>query len=1014
MKRTLQLTIGFALVLLCGCAVLTVDVDVYTGPLSNTVEVQAEQVIALVMGAKPLLVQLRDYLEVKSYRRHELKTEKGAEELIRWESSLQADLNRFRTNEWYWAGFFAAKPSGGATLNLHNDGAIRVNDILALYEDRTPWDLSPLMDRGRTVIQAYDDAYKVFHGDTNKAVEFWNECAQKFAGVQTNYTNSANLSFAYWRLLVPTSNNYYGPIQWREETNLVAHFVTKYAPQYRYANPTNANSVFDFLCNTNVNVLRKDASTLFGTNANRRRIRARFEVKVAELANAFTNTRTATHELLVLALDAHMLAFRTNVFGERFLSPLQRQTVQSGSAEVIAATLEPWLLAKTITEGTNYNNVALSNLATRFKPPIFTNVGKDGSFWSEVEYKNAKEVIKKGLADDGASLSAALLALDDQLQRSSATNEAYLFGLAQGPNCGAKGLLPSTEIGHALAELRGLTDSAFAGGRQQQGMETLIEDYLTGASPWFEDRSQSPQFSHLLDALVAFGQKIATLGNTAGLIDSHDDAEVWKYKTVLQYVGNAILVHVDELKNRALHENHLKKQAKFTAQLLRDSGFTNALFASTNAQFFETNGLDAKDLLEHLLDYLRAQQVKAILDQPGILTNASLFFSSPTNAATNRLVVLNIATVTNLSLGTTNPTSSTTLVTNVIIEASGSNLANITLTLTNRAALAPVSDKFLKAIERVTEMKNDRIYLRPASAYLRSSYPASALRPNTSVVWENQLEKQVWRSIPLVGSALSGDGSIFSASRSRQKLFSELDKQSWQNINRVRVSGAGKVNYAITKDDVGNWYVKNYSADPSNIFNSARNLAMYSAGGDFRTALSGLAVNPQAGLSTNAGFAAQFDKAQTNYLALTTNTWTNLTNQLLRATFTNQIRAAWTLAGLTNSIVDQLSGEAFSADLQALRSNVVFTSTNKTDAAITNVAVRVDAQILDVLHAVKRYHAAVLPKLQLTNQTNDLKVPRQEFTRAVREFLDSMIAERERALDRFEAGLDIIHGATGP
>ena len=51
------LPFGF-LVLLVGCAVLTVDVDVYKGPLVNDDATQMDQVIALTLGAKPLVVDL--------------------------------------------------------------------------------------------------------------------------------------------------------------------------------------------------------------------------------------------------------------------------------------------------------------------------------------------------------------------------------------------------------------------------------------------------------------------------------------------------------------------------------------------------------------------------------------------------------------------------------------------------------------------------------------------------------------------------------------------------------------------------------------------------------------------------------------------------------------------------------------------------------------------------------------------------------------------------------------------
>lgn len=49
--------------LLAGCAVLTVDVDVYKGALMNEDHVQLHQLVALATAAKPMLVQLRDKLE---------------------------------------------------------------------------------------------------------------------------------------------------------------------------------------------------------------------------------------------------------------------------------------------------------------------------------------------------------------------------------------------------------------------------------------------------------------------------------------------------------------------------------------------------------------------------------------------------------------------------------------------------------------------------------------------------------------------------------------------------------------------------------------------------------------------------------------------------------------------------------------------------------------------------------------------------------------------------------------
>ena len=53
----------FCAAALGGCSVLRIDVDVYKGPLANHQDVQVEQLVAMAVGAQPLLIQLRDSIE---------------------------------------------------------------------------------------------------------------------------------------------------------------------------------------------------------------------------------------------------------------------------------------------------------------------------------------------------------------------------------------------------------------------------------------------------------------------------------------------------------------------------------------------------------------------------------------------------------------------------------------------------------------------------------------------------------------------------------------------------------------------------------------------------------------------------------------------------------------------------------------------------------------------------------------------------------------------------------------
>ena len=130
--------------------------------------------------------------------------------------------------------------------------------------------------------------------------------------------------------------------------------------------------------------------------------------------------------------------------------------------------------------------------------------------------------------------------------------------------------------------------------------------------------------------------------------------------------------------------------------------------------------------------------------------------------------------------------------------------------------------KHLKdAITTAEGQRQDMIYIRPASSYLRTSFPATSLQRDARIGFHNLLAEHMAHQIPFA--------DLFANGRDYRTLL-ELDKQYWQNINTVRVVGGGNLNYVVAKDDVGNWYVKDYSADPKDIIKSAQGLALFAAG----------------------------------------------------------------------------------------------------------------------------------------------------------------------------------------
>ena len=136
------------------------------------------------------------------------------------------------------------------------------------------------------------------------------------------------------------------------------------------------------------------------------------------------------------------------------------------------------------------------------------------------------------------------------------------------------------------------------------------------------------------------------------------------------------------------------------------------------------------------------------------------------------------------------------------------------------------------ALEKARRQREDTIYVRPASTYLRSALPITALQDSTRLTWTNMLLQDATRSPLEFWSYITGNDR-----GADDRAKADLDKAHWQNINTVRVSGAGSTNFAIAKDDVGNWYVKAMGSDPVAMANAARRLALFNAGVKYDTNL---------------------------------------------------------------------------------------------------------------------------------------------------------------------------------
>lgn len=127
-----------------------------------------------------------------------------------------------------------------------------------------------------------------------------------------------------------------------------------------------------------------------------------------------------------------------------------------------------------------------------------------------------------------------------------------------------------------------------------------------------------------------------------------------------------------------------------------------------------------------------------------------------------------------------------------------------------------------RALAIAYEQRGGFAYLRPASTYLRNAYANTSVQGGTSYS-SNLLRPKI------------GFDDTFDRAFRDTKL--EIDKQYWQNINSIKVEGNGKTDYALVKDDVGNWYVKGFDADPEKLFKTAQSLALFNMGGKFNVNL---------------------------------------------------------------------------------------------------------------------------------------------------------------------------------
>lgn len=817
-KTTLHITILIgAAILFVGCAVLTVDVDVYKGPLANHKDVQVEQMAAMAIGAKPLLVELRDALEGK---------DPNYKEELRDSRDAAGFRKKAKKECWYKPAYIGPAPDETRSRFI-NQNADRVNEILSLYEDRGDEQYSIFVGRARQALKDYKTAYEILAPESMEAdKQLWKKIgpkkdsfkdeAESLPKSQRNANAVTVLSEAIETLRSDYEKFYYTK-EYHNATTLFKSWNT-------IRNQLSISQIKDLKALQN-NPLLKDkddelavsenaqfrglaetklvdfhAVHLFGLKGKKKDI---FVDHVKKISRAFLDARDALERLWRVEMEVII-----------WLSDKSQETVFRSEARIIETAkaslevIQPRYLAQFIElNGTAGNDIPDIEYPRKVLLKLTNDkLPKVGMVWKSTTYEDAKKTLLYAFVRKPAETAKALLAshefcklklkpkdfkiTKDNLQYVS----GWKFGLVRAPFednqkvAVPKSLTENTE--KALAREGG----AFGKGRLDDGLETLIEKYLRRAevcNP--NDEELRWACKRLSDALVRFAQKVLFIANNDSLISPPKEPGLaglgsavvrgilgdryrdklykswnWKipgdtavYTRILQAVGNSILVQADALQQESKHRERLKDHYEKEAAILAD---TLDRMSPVNR-----NSTGINSVKDKLSEYTTAKDVRDIwIKLLQYEHDLALYYGE-----TKRAKEIN------------------------------------------------------EALEAARKKREGMIFIRPAMAYLRTSFPATSLQNNPNLTWDNMLGGHMMRSIPFgpqIGEFLNPDA------KRDARINAEIDKQFWQNINRVRVAGGGFINYAVVKDDIGNWYVKGYSANPEDIIKSAKSLALFAAG----------------------------------------------------------------------------------------------------------------------------------------------------------------------------------------
>ncbi|MBI3269490.1 MAG: hypothetical protein HYZ53_10755 [Planctomycetes bacterium] len=1109
---------------LLGCAVATVDVDVYKGPLANHKDVQTEQAAAMAMGAKPLLLALRNRSE--------------------WPAG--------NTPPWVEDDFMPQPAHSRESRNqFRAELAIRVNAILSLYKDQAaqvdvPPSLKELLRRGQREWNAYERSLGIFVTDRDRDARLWERYVRLFQKAQqltgTNAISSAvqknptlatirnNLFLAYKDFLYPdhTKRRELDPLF--EQLRLLClvqpldTFGTDGAVRAAFDIPpenASANLKFDFLQKREV--LEIQVALLFPdhvTWANGKPVPGEaardFVDHVARTARAFTDARGALDQLLESALD---FIWELNS-PENMAEVGEHATWTLRAAQIAASLVHPHYLGAAL-QNTSWTGGSAAGLLAGLahaSPSItpedlrYRNAVKEKAEQRNRLRESLVELLTREPRATAEQMKAAHATFRDNFAADRASPEiakltawyspedTRRYGLVYGPLLAGEDSAANVEhtkarveeIARSVSQLASLlTGAGLDEGRLPDGLETLINQYLKSSfdlSPSASKKERAEvarKRDRLLSALINFAEKILFMVNndfvpqtgrrspsdvdpgrredrTSGSAGAtRPKREVRDYLLLVQAVGNSIFTLVDELRQRRDHDERPQELedaaeearaqrrafeepgaelARFVQSLQEETQRLAALYARIDELQAKKKGppvpvgaelarmdRELTDLeARKPTDGSRREKLQKALEQATSLAGETLarVTARPGDARSVYDELLRLLSAKAGSEADATPKTDYTSTIQVVTEYRNraafvashrpspgerkqvlddmiANLRyeHIKATSEGNAARAK---RLAAAIELSYAYRSGMTYLRPASSYLRTSTPATSLQNAAPILWNNLLGTR------FLLAAVPFSDVLFKDDDDRLKV--EIDKQFWQSVNRIRVSGTGNTNYVIAKDDIGNWYVKNYSTDVKDIVRSAKNLASFALGPRLRARLpidrgqtaTATGAQPPAEPPDLSPASAQFKQFNTQYGVDTTALYRDLVQK--RENLPAAIASQCESAGVPADAVEKT--RKFAAEVvRPLRTDA---SVNPTTAPNTA------ADVMIGLRTLLRNHAEVTAKLRADpNPSTAVQTEIQTAVdRVFRDILEELVGQRRKNMENYEWAITNL-GAAG-